>query len=164
MYAAEYASPLGKLLQTCEKDGLTGIWFDRELPDCSKQEDHPILQQMKLWLDAYFQGEKPNPDIPLSLQGTAFQKLIWNLLLAIPYGQVRSYGSLAREAATLLDKEKMSAQAVGQAVGKNPVSILIPCHRVVGSHGQLTGYASGLERKILLLHHEGWQIENNIVL
>ena len=164
MYAAEYASPLGKLLLTCEKDGLTGIWFDRELPDRCKQEDHPILQQTKLWLDAYFQGEKPNSDIPLSLRGSAFQKLIWNLLLGIPYGQVRSYGSLAREAAALLGKEKMSAQAVGQAIGKNPVSILIPCHRVVGSHGQLTGYASGLERKILLLHHEGWQIENNIVL
>ena len=98
------------------------------------------------------------------MEGTEFQKQIWNLLLTIPYGQTRTYGDIAREMAALSGKEKMSAQAVGQAVGRNPISILIPCHRVVGTKGQLTGYAGGLENKIWLLRHEGRQIEKDIVL
>lgn len=160
MYCMQYDSPLGKLLLTCREDGLTGIWFDREP---AEPKDHPVLRQTKDWLDGYFRGEPPRMEIPLALEGTPFQRQVWQLLLTIPYGEVRSYGSLAREIAVACGKEKMSAQAVGQAVGKNPVSILIPCHRIVGSQGQLTGYASGLDRKIWLLHHEGWQIENDIV-
>ena len=164
MYSALYESPVGTLLLTCEDAGLTGIWFDRELPEQNGQKQHPILQQTKLWLDAYFRGEKPDTKIPLVTEGTSFQKQVWKLLSGIPYGQTRTYGDLAGEMAVIMGKKKMSAQAVGQAVGKNPISILLPCHRVVGAKGQLTGYASGLDRKSWLLRHEGRQIENNIVL
>ena len=162
MYCTYYDSPLGKLLLTCAEEGLTGLYMNRELP--SKQEDHPILRQTKQWLDAYFLGENPSATVPLYLKGTDFQKQVWNILLTIPYGQTRTYGDIAREMAALSGKEKMSAQAVGQAVGKNPISILIPCHRVVGTKGHLTGYAGGLDNKIWLLRHEGQQIEKDIVL
>ena len=125
--------------------------------------DHPVLHQTVQWLDAYFRGEAPAVEVPLNLKGTDFQKQIWNILLTIPYGQLRSYGEIAEEMAVRSGKQKMSAQAVGQAVGKNPVSILIPCHRVVGSNGKLTGYAGGIDKKIWLLRHEGRQIEKDIV-
>lgn len=161
MYCVQYDSPLGKLLLTCREDGLSGIWFDREPTEL---QDHPVLRQTRAWLDGYFRGEPVQMEIPLALEGTPFQKQVWELLRTIPYGEVRSYGSLAREMAAVLGKKKMSAQAVGQAVGKNPISILIPCHRVIGSQGQLTGYAAGLERKIWLLRHEGRQVENHVVL
>ena len=164
MYCAEYDSPVGKLLLTWEDDGLTGIWFDRALPTQGTSADHPILENTNRWLDAYFCGENPPMEIPLVLEGTAFQKQVWQLLLKIPYGQTKTYGALARELASLTGKETMSAQAVGQAVGRNPISILIPCHRVVGTRGKLTGYAGGMDRKIWLLRREGRQIEKNIVL
>jgi len=155
MYFTEYASPLGMLLLTCREEGLTGLWFDREpLAEACRREDHPVFQAAKTWLDGYFSGKLEPLSVPLCPEGTPFQKQVWQLLLAIPYGQSRSYGSLARELAQLLGKEKMSAQAVGQAVGSNPISIIIPCHRVVGAKGQLTGYASGLDKKIWLLSHE----------
>lgn len=162
MYGTYYDSPLGNLLLTCTEEGLTGLYMNRELPQ--KPEEHPILLQTAKWLDAYFRGENPSVAVPLSLEGTEFQKQVWNILLTIPYGQTRTYGDIAREMAALSGKEKMSAQAVGQAVGKNPISILIPCHRVVGTKGKLTGYAGGLENKIWLLRHEGRQIEKDIVL
>ena len=162
MYCIKYDSPIGKLLLTCTDAGLTGIYMNREAP--VHPMEHPILHQTRRWLDAYFCGEVPTVEVPLCLEGTEFQKQIWNLLLTIPYGQTRTYGDIAREMAALSGKEKMSAQAVGQAVGKNPISILIPCHRVVGTKGQLTGYAGGLENKIWLLRHEGRQIEKDIVL
>ena len=161
MYRSCYDSPIGKLLLTCTDQGLSGIYMSRELS--RQQDNHPVLYQTKQWLDAYFRGENSPIDIPLVPEGTSFQQQVWQLLLNIPYGKIKSYGELAREMAILTGKEKMSAQAVGQAVGKNPISILIPCHRVVGTKGQLTGYAGGLERKIWLLRHEGWQIEEDIV-
>ena len=162
MYCTQYDSPLGKLLLTCTEEGLTGIYMNREAPD--RPDDHPVLHQAVQWLDAYFLGQAPAVEVPLNLKGTDFQKQIWNILLTIPYGRTRTYGDIAREMAALSGKEKMSAQAVGQAVGKNPISILIPCHRVVGTKGQLTGYAGGLENKIRLLRLEGQQIEKDIVL
>ena len=119
------------------------------------QQNHPILQQVKLWLDSYFRGENPGFEMPLSLEGTEFQKQVWNMLLNIPYGKTRTYGDIAREMAVLLGKEKMSAQAVGQAVGRNPIGILIPCHRVIGADGSLGGYSAGLDRKRFLLDLEG---------
>jgi len=164
MYYAQYHSPMGNLLLTCRDEGLTGIWFDRELPAWEAQGNHPILQQTVQWLDGYFRGENLPVEIPLAPEGTAFQRKVWECLLEIPFGQTRSYGSIAREMALLLGKEKMSAQAVGQAVGRNPISILIPCHRVVGTKGQLTGYASGLHRKKWLLRHEGQKIDKETVL
>ena len=162
MYCTYYDSPLGKLLLTCTEEGLTGLYMNRELSQ--KPEEHPILLRTEQWLDAYFRGENPSMTVPLYLEGTEFQKQVWNILLTIPYGKTRSYGEIAREMAALSGKKKMSAQAVGQAVGKNPISILIPCHRVVGTKGQLTGYAGGLENKIRLLRYEGQQIEKDIVL
>lgn len=155
MYCTRYDSPVGTLLLTAEDSGLTGIYMNREIPD--QLHEHPVLQQTVLWLDAYFRGEKPPEDIPLRPEGTVFRKQVWQLLMAIPYGKSRSYGELARELALMLGKEKMSAQAVGQAVGSNPISILIPCHRCVGAKGQLTGYAGGIDKKIWLLRHEGQQ-------
>ena len=113
-------------------------------------------QKAKAWLDAYFAGNAPSPAaLPLRPEGTEFRRLIWGLLLEIPYGKTVTYGALAKRAAEILGKPRMSAQAVGQAVGRNPISILIPCHRVVGAGGQLTGYAGGLARKEYLLRLEG---------
>ncbi len=125
--------------------------------DITRKDQHPIFRQTENWLDAYFRGECPPVTVPIVLEGTPFQQMVWDILLTIPYGETRSYGSIAGEAASKLGKEKMSAQAVGQAVGRNPVSILVPCHRVVGSNGNLTGYAGGMEKKIWLLKHESQQ-------
>ena len=154
MYVSWYDSPLGKLRMTCTDQGLTGIYMNREV---SRKDVHPFFQMAEKWLDSYFQGENPTVTVPLSLEGTSFQQMVWKLLLTIPYGETRSYGSIAKEIAAQLGKEKMSAQAVGQAVGRNPVSILVPCHRVVGRNGNLTGYAGGMENKIWLLEHESRQ-------
>lgn len=152
-YWMGYESPVGLLLLTCEEAGLTGIWMNR--PPQPGSDPHPILLQTTQWLDRYFAGNPGPIDFPLVPHGTPFQRLIWELLLAIPYGESRTYGALARQAAAALDRNRMSAQAVGGAVGSNPISILIPCHRVLGSRGQLTGYAGGLDKKIWLLRHEG---------
>lgn len=152
MYYAKYQSPVGPLLLICDDEGLTGLWMDRDAPACD--DCHSVLEQAKRWLDSYFRGEGLPVDVPLKPAGTPFQRQVWRILLDIPFGQTRSYGDIAREMAVLTGREKMSAQAVGQAVGKNPISIIIPCHRVVGAKGQLTGYAGGLEKKIWLLEHE----------
>lgn len=147
MHFAEYASPVGKLLLQSNGGALTGLWIGRETPE--NPEEDEVLKRAKRWLDAYFRGENPAMDLPLAPEGTEFQKQVWQLLGQIPYGQVTTYGALARELS-----EGMSAQAVGQAVGRNPISILIPCHRVIGAKGQLTGYAWGIEKKQWLLEHE----------
>ena len=161
MFYAPYDSPLGTLLLECTDAGLSGIYMDREIPE--RPDDHPLLRQTAAWLDAYFRGENLPVDIPLEPEGTVFQKQIWKILLTIPYGATRSYGDIARELAPLRGKDNISAQAVGQAVGKNPINILVPCHRVVGARGQLTGYGGGLPRKIRLLQQEGHIIEKDIV-
>ena len=149
---AEYASPIGSLVLESDGESLTGLYMHCALPE--QQADLPVFEEAKQWLDAYFRGCPREIAFPLRPAGTAFQQAVWKILLEIPYGKTRSYGSIAREMATLLGKERMSAQAVGGAVGKNPISILIPCHRVVGSQGQLTGYAGGLQNKQWLLRHE----------
>ena len=157
-YFTQYDSPVGTLLLTSDGESLTGLWMDREAPAQGIEDaGHLVLRRAGEWLDTYFAGENPALDIPMSPRGTPFQQMVWKILLTIPFGQTRTYGDIAREVAALLGKEKMSAQAVGGAVGSNPISILIPCHRVVGAKGQLTGYAWGLERKAWLLRHEGWE-------
>lgn len=165
LYYTEYDSPLGKLLLTCKDDALTGLWIGRT-PDGEAEENgaHPVLQAAKQWLDAYFRKEDLPPLPPMAPEGTDFQKQVWQCLLSISVGDTRTYGSIAREMAMLRGKEKMSAQAVGQAVGKNPISILIPCHRCVGTEGKLTGYASGLEKKQWLLRHEGLTVRENRII
>ena len=146
LHFAEYDAPLGALLLCSDGTALTGLWFER---DAEITEEDPVLLQTKQWLDAYFRGEVPTVSVPLAPAGTAFQKRVWQLLTQVPYGKTVTYGELARQIS-----DTMSAQAVGQAVGKNPISILIPCHRCVGVGGQLTGYAWGIERKKWLLDHE----------
>lgn len=147
-----YPSPLGRLLLVSDGIALTGLWMPTEAFDTShieQQDGLPLFREVRRWLDAYFQGQPREITFPLSPAGTAFQKRVWELLLTIPYGETTSYGRIAKQLSA-----KMSAQAVGQAVGRNPISIIIPCHRVVGSNGQLTGYAGGLPIKKWLLDHE----------
>lgn len=150
-------SPLGPLLLTQENEALTGVWFDQAPPPDAPAAESPVLLQARQWLERYFAG-MPEPILfPLAPAGTPFQQVIWNLLLDIPYGETRTYGELSRQAAKLLGKQRMSAQAVGGAVGRNPISILIPCHRCIGANGKLVGYAAGLERKAWLLARESPQ-------
>lgn len=152
-----YTSPVGELLLTSDGTALTGVWMDGVIPDEGVCDPAlPVFQDAVRWLDAYFAGHQIEITFPIRPEGTAFQLWVWEILLAIPFGQTRTYGEIAREIGATTGK-KMSAQAVGQAVGRNPVSILIPCHRVVGAGRKLTGYAGGLDRKVWLLRHEGME-------
>ena len=156
-----YDSPLGGILLAADEVGLTGLWFDGQkyfadtLPPAHSEQETPALSEAKRWLDVYFSGREPDFTPPLHPLGTAFRQSVWKLLLEIPYGKTVTYGELAQQLAEKNGLPHMSAQAVGGAVGHNAVSIIIPCHRVVGADGSLTGYAGGLERKIQLLTLEG---------
>ena len=153
MHYAVYDAPVGRLLLESDGVSLTGLWFDRKCP--GEPETDEVLKKAAAWLNAYFRGEDRTPDFPLDPKGTDFQKLVWRLLLEIPWGAARTYGDLARDAAKILGKKKMSAQAIGQALGANPIAIIIPCHRCVAAGGKLGGYAYGAERKkqLLALEH-----------
>lgn len=159
-YIQHYASPLGGILLAADDIGLTGLWFDGQkyyadnLPAEHIERETPILTDAKRWLDVYFTGNEPDFKPPLHIVGSAFRQKVWKLLLQIPYGQTVTYGELARQLAEKQGVEHMSAQAVGGAVGHNPISLIIPCHRVVGTHGSLTGYAGGIDKKIKLLELE----------
>lgn len=156
-----YSSPLGEMLLAADEKGLTGAWFagqkyfGRGLEPDAVPGDSLVLCQAKAWLDLYFSGRQPDFLPPLHPAGTAFQRKVWESLLEIPWGKPVSYGCLAGTVARKLGKEHMSAQAVGGAVGRNPISVIIPCHRVVGADGSLTGYAGGMEKKRALLELEG---------
>lgn len=157
MFYMEVDSPVGKLLLVSDGAYLTGL-YPGKTPrgDLILREDLPVLRAAVHWLEGYFAGETESvPDLPLKPEGTVFQKRVWEILLTIPRGEVRTYGDIARQLAAEMGKENMSAQAVGQAVGRNPISIIIPCHRCVGAGGRLTGYAWGLPMKQWLLRHEG---------
>ena len=149
-----YQSPLGNILMISDGTSLTELSF----ADASGMEKNacplPVFNDTRRWLDMYFAGQIPDFLPRLSPQGTAFRQSVWNMLLAIPYGQTTSYGELAKEIASRRQTEKMSAQAVGGAVGHNPIAIIIPCHRVIGKDGSLTGYGGGLWRKEWLLQLE----------
>ena len=151
-YFAEYESPVGRLLLVSSGRALTKLQIGG-VPEGTAEEDD-VLRRAKQWLDAYFQGQAIPPDIPLNPEGTEFQKQVWRCLMDISWGQTQTYGQIAREVAMQLGRKNMSAQAIGQAVGKNPIAIMIPCHRVVGSGGKLSGYAWGIHRKQWLLDHE----------
>ena len=144
-------SPLGKLLLVSDGDALTGLYLDTQKQPAlgEYRPELPVFMEVFKWLDDYFQGKETPITFPLSPAGTAFQKQVWKILLTIPFGQTRSYGEIARQI-----RASMSPQAVGGAVGRNPISIIIPCHRCVGAKGQLTGYAGGLHNKLWLLRHE----------
>ncbi len=163
-YTGSYSSPLGGILLAAEDGGLTGVWFQgqkyfaRTLDSDHAERPHPVLEETRRWLDIYFSGREPDFTPPLRPTGTPFQAEVWALLRAIPYGGIITYGELARRLAERRGASRMSVRAVGGAVGRNPVSILVPCHRVVGGDGGLTGYAGGVERKRRLLRLEGVSI------
>lgn len=155
-----YPSPAGRMLLASNGQALTGLWFEgqKHFParTMEPKDDLSLFGEARDWLDRYFAGEKPDPwDLPLAPAGSEFQKLVWDLLVDIPYGEVTTYGTLAAKAAARMGRYTMSAQAVGGAVGRNPISVIIPCHRVVGADGSLTGYAAGIATKSWLLQHEG---------
>jgi len=155
-----YQSPLGDITLAGNERALTGLWFEGQkyfgstLPEGSEPGELPVFLQTKRWLDLYFAGEIPDFMPPLEPQGSPFRKKVWEIMLGIAYGQTMTYGDIARRMADWLGVPTMSAQAVGGAVAHNPISILIPCHRVVGTGGSLTGYAGGIEKKIALLKLE----------
>lgn len=160
IYTSKYTSPLGGILLAADEVGLRGLWFDgqkyfaRDLPDERTERETPVLSEAKRWLDLYFGGQEPDFLPPLHPVGTPFRQAVWEILLRIPYGKTVTYGEISKQLAEKMGLERMSAQAVGGAVGHNKISIIIPCHRVVGSNGSLTGYAGGIDRKIKLLELE----------
>lgn len=168
---AYYESPIGRMLLAADGDALVGLWLEGQkyFGDSlhgghREQDDFPVLLQAKDWLDRYFAGEKPRiTELKLAPAGSAFRKAVWERLCRIPYGEVTTYGQIARQIAATYGKDSMSSQAVGGAVGHNPISVIIPCHRVVGATGSLTGYAGGIAKKIHLLTHEGAYAEGFFV-
>ena len=178
-YTAHYDSPLGGITLASDGRALTGLWFltssvfDNKVfgspSGCDGQKHFgstlgslaslpaqlPVFDDTRRWLDIYFSSHEPDFTPPLSLQGTPFQRRVWEALLAIPYGQTVTYGELAHQLGC------RSAQAIGGAVGRNPIAIIVPCHRIVGTNGSLTGYAGGLDLKRSLLRLEGirWKID-----
>ena len=160
VYTCQYQSPMGDILLAADEIGLTGLWFVGQkyfaniLPDEHIVRETSILAEAKRWLDVYFSGEEPNFTPPLHPIGSAFRQDVWQILLQIPYGQTTTYGEIARQLSKKHGIAHMSAQAVGGAVGHNEVSIIIPCHRVVGANGSLTGYAGGIDKKVRLLELE----------
>lgn len=160
--AQYYDSPVGMLLLAGQEEALVGVWIagqkyfpDSLAADALNRGPLPVLRQAAAWLDRYFAGERPAiGQLPLAPAGSGFQQEVWRLLRDIPYGETVTYGELARTLAARRGVQRMSPRAVGGAVGRNPISIIIPCHRVVGANGNLTGYAGGLPAKIKLLAHE----------
>ena len=162
IYRTDYESPLGRVTLASDGESIVGLWLEGQkyFGDTVNGEMHredrlAIFAKTRDWLDRYFRGEKPAiAEILLAPAGNRFRQEVWKILCDIPYGEVMTYGAIARMIAERLGREKMSAQAVGGAVGHNPVSIISPCHRVVGANGSLTGYAGGIRTKIRLLEHE----------
>ena len=160
IYTCTYLSPLGDVLLAADEIGLTGLWFEGQkyfantLSDERISQETPILKETKHWLDIYFSGKEPEFTPSLHPEGSEFRQAVWQILLQIPYGQTITYGEIARRLEERQNTSHMSAQAVGGAVGHNEVSIIIPCHRVVGTNGSLTGYAGGIDKKIALLQLE----------
>ncbi len=159
IHTAAWSSPLGPIVLRAEDGALTGLWFAGQ-KGCPQfqggaAEDKAVFDPARRWLEVYFSGRDPGFVPPVRLDGTEFQRSVWALLSDIPYGATRTYGDLAAQLARERGLTRMSAQAVGGAVGRNPVSLIVPCHRVVGASGDLTGYAGGLGRKRALLALEG---------
>jgi methylated-DNA-[protein]-cysteine S-methyltransferase len=164
---------MGAITASAQNGAITGLWFDgqkyfpQDTQAWSEMPDYPVLAQLSLWLDAYFAGKNPPITFPLAPEGSSFRQKVWRILREIPYGQTTTYGAIAKQLAGEKDKRDgdrtgdetggrvIAAQAVGGAVGHNPISIVIPCHRVLGSTGSLTGYAGGLDKKVALLDLEG---------
>ena len=162
-YNWHYDSPLGGITLASDGEALTGLWFDGQtyfadtMSDDSKKEELPIFVQTCHWLDSYFSGKEPDFTPRLKMNTTPFRKAVCEVLLTIPFGKTMTYGDIAKLIAQKRGIAQMSAQAIGGAVGHNSIALIIPCHRVVGSKGNLTGYAGGLDKKVKLLRLEGVQ-------
>lgn len=162
-YATNNSSPVGEITLASDGRHLVGLWIEGQkyfgdtiLEQKMESDAIPVLERAKDWLNRYFAGKKPAiSELPLRPAGSAFRQQVWKILCDIPYGEVITYGEIARMMAVKMKKAHMSSQAIGGAVGHNPISIIIPCHRVVGTSGSLTGYAGGIARKVKLLEHEG---------
>lgn len=166
LFKNRYASPLGEMIMLSDGEGLTNLnfiddkFYPAALVEQAQDAQLPVFDTAAKWLDAYFAGRDSGELPPLALQGSEFRRQVWQLLLQIPYGGLTTYKELAQKIAAQRGSGMMSAQAVGGAVGHNPVCIMVPCHRVVGMNGSLTGYAGGLWRKERLLQLEGLEVQN----
>ena len=169
IYITYYDSILGKLTIAGDGENIIGLWIEGQKyfadtiknENIIKKDDISIFIKTKEWLDRYFRGERPNiKELKLSPKGSEFRQNVWKILCKIPYGQTITYGKIAKEIAKLMNKNSMSAQAIGNAVGHNPISIIIPCHRVVGTNGGLTGYAGGIDKKRELLELENADVKD----
>ena len=157
IFCCTISTPLGKIMTAAEDKKIIGLWFigqkyyPSQTNTWTEKPDYPVFQKLRLWIKNYFAERNPEINFPLAPKGSVFQQSVWKILLKIPYGKTMSYGDVARKIAAKRGLSTMSAQAVGGAVGHNPVSLVIPCHRVVGTDGSLTGYAGGLDKKKYLL-------------
>ena len=166
-YSTTYLSPVGLVTLASDGEALVGLWIENQKYFAStvpgeriERDDLPVFISVKKWLDRYFAGEKPeSSELPLAPMGGEFRQKVWEILCQIPYGETMTYGEIAKKLAASMNKPSMSSQAVGGAIGHNPISIIIPCHRVLGAKGSLTGYAGGVDKKLWLLTHEGVAIE-----
>ena len=156
VYTTRYASPLGTITLACDEEAIIGLWFNGQkyfgntLPEQPVEKERPLFADARRWLDIYFSGKAPDFLPPLRYDSTPFRRQVCDIMLTIPYGGTMTYGEIAAEVARQRGAEKMSAQAVGGEVGHNPISLMIPCHRVVGTNGSLTGYAGGVSRRVKL--------------
>ena len=160
-YTSIYQSPVGEILLAADDIGVVGVWFKDEkyyaycLDKENESRETPVIQELKQWLDVYFSGKKPDFEPPIHMIGTPFQIEVWTILHQIPYGTTTTYNEIAKQIAKNRGLERMSAQAVGTAVGKNNINLIVPCHRVVGTNNSLAGYAGGIDKKITFLKLEG---------
>jgi methylated-DNA-[protein]-cysteine S-methyltransferase len=167
-YTMTYASPVGLLTISSDGENITGLWNENQkyfggVPGGEVHgTDLPVFQKTREWLDIYFSGKEPDFMVPLQAKGSAFREAVWEILRTIPFGGVLTYGEIAKSLEKSSGK-RVSAQAVGGAVGHNPISIIIPCHRVVGTNGSLTGYAGGIGKKVWLLTLEGADMKHLFV-
>lgn len=163
LFSTIYESPVGKITLVGDENNLIGAWIEGQKyflsnikQEVREEENIDILIKTKKWLDRYFNNEKPEiSELSIAPQGNEFRKNVWDMLCQIPFGQTTTYGEIAKKVAIKMNKKSMSAQAIGNAVGHNPISIIIPCHRVLGKNGSLTGYAGGIDKKAKLLEIEG---------
>lgn len=168
-YVSHYESPFGDITLASDGEALIGLWFDKQkyfadaLDEKHEEKELQIFGQTKRWLDIYFSGKEPDFTPPLRMKTTPFRRAVWEIMLTIPYGKTMTYGEIAQRIAQQKGIKQMSAQAVGGAVGHNSISLIIPCHRVVGANGSLTGYAGGIDKKIKLLTLEKADIEKLFV-
>lgn len=168
IFSTNYLSPIGLFKLASDGKFLNGLWIEGQKyfgatisEKMTEKNNILIFDQTKDWLDRYFGQKKPAvSELPLAPNGGEFRQEVWKILCQIPYGGITTYGDIAKELALKTNKPRMSAQAVGGAVGHNPISIIIPCHRVIGTNGSLTGYAGGIKKKIWLLSHEGISVES----